>query len=203
MSGSEQFFPLGVVPIAFDTPCFGTPIFRNESGQRYFLQNVQKRRNISGFQFIGDVSQDRYIPISPNQSASIGDRLLVGFRFVDGTALIGTKGEILKILIEREREFRPYPFFYLYLARHTHDEEMVRLALENREVRLAVNNKWVAMPRDFSAIAGTAWTKQEVSILEEALKQNISVATIARKLGRSRNSVTSKMARMKLIGNTK
>lgn len=111
---TPSFIPVAILPITMDAPCFATPLFRDEHGAKFYLQNVWKRKRILDFQYVGPdaFSADSYIPYRRNKFATVGDDMLVGFRFEDGTSYVDTKANLIHHLVERAEDFREnFPWF--------------------------------------------------------------------------------------------
>lgn len=194
----SRYTVVGIVPIAFDVPCFATPVFRDNEGQKHFVQNLRNRNKIVDFQHVGEIPAERIVRTSQNEPISIGDRMLVGFRHPDGTAFVDNKGAVLERLLREEKKFRQYPFFYFYLARHAEDGTLMREALRSPRLSDAISKGWINVPKQYRTLV-TVWTPEETQTLREAWAQGFSASEIARRIGnKSRNSVVGKVHRLGL-----
>ncbi|CDZ46970.1 GcrA family cell cycle regulator [Neorhizobium galegae] len=196
---TADFYVVGVIPINFDTPSFCTPIFRRDDGARYYLQSLVRKTVIKDFIYVGDqFSSESYSEIRGNRAIRKSDAVLVGFRYLDGSTIVDTKKIVLERLLDDAERFLNFPFLYLSLARQQNSLAMIKRALSHPEIQNAISKKWISIPKHFRGQNPNSWSKEDADLLVHLWKKGNSIASIAREIGKSRNSVAGKAKRLGL-----
>lgn len=187
---------VGMMPISLDVPSFCTPLFRNDDGDKYFLQSLQLRRKIESFVFIGDnLPSGEFIRYRHNGYFHAGGEPLLGFKFGNGSILFDTKRKVHRFLIDNIHEFVEYPFLFFQIARLSRKNDFIQKALMLDAVNDAVSKGWITLKKGEPRFV---WTKANTQKLMQLVARGKSTSVISRELGISRNSVLSKLKRLRL-----
>lgn len=192
----EAYYPVGVVYPTEDAPGLGTPVFRNENGDRYFIQSFLNRHRIESFEFIGGNVEGRE-QVLTNSPVCVGSPVQIGLRFPDGSIKIGDMNEIRVFFRDNYSAFAEYPFAFYQLAIRSRSEAAVLDALSMQPVKDAVAKRVVPVIFPRTTKRGT-WSDGAVRVFKLLWDLDYSAGDIGRVLGFKRNAVVSKAKRLKL-----
>ncbi|WHA40174.1 hypothetical protein [Agrobacterium larrymoorei] len=190
------YYVVGMIPINPEGPGFCTPVFRDDAGKKYFLQSMRMRRKVEAFVHVGDhIPPSAFFSYRPNGEFRAGDRPYVGFRLPNGSLLFDRRPNVQDQVISRIDELTDYPFIYFQIARLSRSADLIKRALCYPEVDTALKNGWIRLKPNEPRFGWTAANEKELRLMS---RDGHSAATIARKLGTSRNSVIAKLKRLRI-----
>ena len=117
MSNEDGHYTVvGVVCATDDAPGLCTPVFRNENGDRFFIQDFKNHHGIDGFEFLGGYVGGHFIDVRSNSVFGVGDPVQHGLLLPDGSMMISDRENVRAYFRENAGQFVPYPFMFYQLA---------------------------------------------------------------------------------------
>jgi GcrA cell cycle regulator len=203
----------GVLFMADEGPSFGTPVFKGEDLDAYFLQSSSDERVIENFVRLSSqqVGRRGFAVLRSNRSFVIGMPFQYGFRDADGRISVNEKFVLQEKLRDEFDKYRNRAFLAFSIARFLVDYELAVRICSIEKIRASIESGELVRPkfldpeiasRDARPAAGGPFTPDKVELLKRLWSDGLSASQIATKLGGgiTRNAVIGKVHRLNLSG---